>query len=93
MDELRAMVNAIHEDVQEIRAAVDRIGETINGNGKPGLKTTVALLEARSYRHDRVFLGVTTSLIVALVIWLAGTLYSLNRIEAHSVNPTTEASR
>lgn len=40
------MINAIREDITEIKAKVERIDHAVRGNGRPGLTTRVALLES-----------------------------------------------
>lgn len=61
------------EDIAEIKASVFRIEHSLNGNGQPGLKTRVALLEQTSANASRLFwiiVGATVTTVTSTALAL-----------------------
>lgn len=65
--EIRPMSDdAIRQDLHEIKESIGRIEHTLNGNGRPGLKTRVAILEQMAGAASRLTWIVVTSALTAM---------------------------
>lgn len=61
------MSDEMRDDIIEIKAAVGRIEHSLNGNGQPGLKTRVALVERWQANAGKFFWLVVGATVTTLV--------------------------
>ena len=64
-----AEIAVIQEKVENIEEMTGQILSSLNGNGKPGIKTRVEVLETR-VTFNRYLLGVTIASISGAVTWI-----------------------
>lgn len=71
-------LQAIREDVREVKAAVERIEHALNGNGMPGIKTRLYVIEQWIRGAGRmvwVVIGAAVTSVVGGVVTVLGVIF------------------
>ena len=71
--DLATMLSEVDDRVKDIKCTVDKLDESVNGNGKPGLKTQVHDLERDMSNYNRltwIVIGIGASSVVGAFIYL-----------------------
>ncbi len=63
-------VKEMNEQFGEIRASIDRLDDSIRGNGKPGLTIRIDRLERSRATHNKAFWAILVAAVGVATSWL-----------------------